>query len=220
MLDPYAALTEALVDATERLDDRAFDLQLRRAMCLGSGSAMVDRVILPALERIGTRWHEGSLSVAQEHFASHRLGASMRELLRLSTAEEAEPRTLIACFADEEHDIGALAVAMHLALWGTRPLFLGARTPPAALRTAVEGVRPKLVALSVTMPPSGTRARELVAQYGHACEGVPWMVGGAGASAIADLVQQAGGLLAPHDPGKLRNQVRQAIHSRGPVALP
>ena len=191
--DPYAAAVDAILVAVERFDDIAFDHEVRRAMFLGSSGAIVDRVLVPTLERIGDLWHEGELSVAQEHFASHRLGTLMRDLARLAVDDAAGHRTLVACFADEEHDIGALSLTMRLAAWGTRPLFLGARTPPGAVRTAVEGVGPKLVALSVTVAPPRARARELVEGYSSACGAVPWMVGGAGAEAIGDSGAQGGG---------------------------
>jgi MerR family transcriptional regulator, light-induced transcriptional regulator len=209
--DSYAAAVDAILDAVTRFDDVGLDRQLRRAMFLGSTGAVADRVILPALERIGSKWHDGELSVAQEHFGSHRLGTTMRDLVRLSVREDAEIRTVVACFADEEHDIGALAAAMRLAIWGLRPIFLGARTPPDAVRSAVEGLSPKLVALSVSVAPRRQRARDLVIGYASACAGVPWMVGGAGAVAIASLVLKAGGLIAPSDTRQLRALVRRAV---------
>ncbi len=210
-VNPHVASVEALVAAVSRFDDVAFDWHLRRAMFLGSTTAVVDRVVVPTLERIGDLWHEGELSVSQEHFASHRLETLMRDLLRLSLAEGAEERVIVACFADEEHEIGALAVAMRLASWGTRPLFLGARTPPIAVGAAVTATSPKLVALSVCMVPARARARELVDGYASACGDVPWMVGGDGAEAIGDLVRKAGGRIAPSDPAAVRVEVRRAL---------
>lgn len=211
-VDPHAAAVNALVAAVVRFDDLAFDFQVRRAMFLGSSTAVVDRVVVPTLQRIGDMWHEGELSVSQEHFASHRLGTLMRDLLRLSVSEENHDRTIVACFADEEHDIGALAVALRLASWGTRPVFLGARTPPGAVQTAVEATTPKLVALSVSVAPARARARELVDGYSSACGGVPWIVGGEGAEGIADLVRKAGGHVAPAEPGAVRAEIRRLLH--------
>jgi DNA-binding transcriptional MerR regulator/methylmalonyl-CoA mutase cobalamin-binding subunit len=212
-VEPYAQSVNGILDAIERFDDVELDRQLRRAMFLGSTGAVADRVILPALERIGGKWHDGEFSIAQEHFGSHRLGTTMRDLVRLSVREDAEIRTVVACFADEDHDIGALAAAMRLATWGLRPIFLGARTPPDAVRSAVETLSPSLVALSVSIPPPRPRARELVDAYASACKGVPWMVGGAGAKAVARLVKRAGGLIAPEDTDQLHALVRRAIAS-------
>ena len=101
---------------------------------------------------------------------------------------------------------------MRLASWGTRPVFLGARTPPGAVQTAVEATTPKLVALSVSVAPARARARELVDGYSSACGGVPWIVGGEGAEGIADLVRKAGGHVAPAEPGAVRAEIRRLLH--------
>jgi DNA-binding transcriptional MerR regulator/methylmalonyl-CoA mutase cobalamin-binding subunit len=212
-----ASAVEGILTAVEAFDDVGLDRQLRRAMFLGSTGAVADGVILPALERIGDRWHEGTLSVAQEHFGSHRLGTTMRDLVRLSVREDATIRAIVACFADEDHDIGGLAAALRFALLGLRPIFLGARTPPEAVRSAVASMSPKLVALSVSLTPTRPRARELLVGYAEACAGVPWFVGGAGAVPMAALIRKVGGLLAPPEPHRLRDLIRRAL---GSDALP
>jgi DNA-binding transcriptional MerR regulator/methylmalonyl-CoA mutase cobalamin-binding subunit len=209
--DSFAAAVDGILEAVAKFDDVSLDKHLRRAMFLGSTGAVADRVILPALERIGDRWHQGQLTVAQEHFGSYRLGTTMRDLLRLSVHEDARALAVVACFADEDHDIGALAAAMRLANWGLRPIFLGARTPPEAIKSAVEGLAPKMVALSISLAPKRPRARELVEGYAEACGEVPWMVGGAGAQAIAPLVRKAGGVVAPDDGRALRALVRRIL---------
>jgi DNA-binding transcriptional MerR regulator/methylmalonyl-CoA mutase cobalamin-binding subunit len=214
--DSYAAAVDGILEAVGKFDDVALDQHLRRAMFLGSTGAVADRVILPALERIGDRWHEGALSVAQEHFGSYRLGTTMRDLLRLSVREDARVQAVVACFADEDHDIGALAAAMRLANWGFRPIFLGARTPPEAVKTAVEDLSPRLVALSVSVVPRKPRARALIAEYAAACGSVPWMVGGAGATVMAAAIDKAGGRVAPPDARTLRAFVRRILAEAEP----
>ena len=212
--DAYAQAARGLVEAITRFDDVAIDEQLRRVLFLGTSTSVFDRVLAPALVRVGELWHDGQLSVAQEHLASQRIAAIVRDLTRLVTRDEADERAVVACFADEEHEIGALGIAMRLAVWRMRTVFLGARTPPGAIRTAVESLAPKLVALSVTVPVERSRARELVDGYASACARVPWLVGGAGVDAIADLVRKAGGLVAPSDASSLRAAVRLALGRR------
>jgi DNA-binding transcriptional MerR regulator len=209
--DAYADAVRALVDAVVRFDDVALDAELRRVFYLGPSTAAYDRVLAPALVQVGVMWHDGRISVAQEHLASQRIGAVVRDITRLVQHEESEDCAVVACFADEEHEIGALGVAMRLSIWRLRSVFLGARTPPVAIRTAVEALAPKLVALSTTVPVERARARELVDGYASACGNVPWLVGGAAADGIADLVRKAGGLLAPSDASSLRAAVRLAL---------
>jgi len=210
-LDPYAASHAAVLAAVLEFDDEALDFELRKLLFLGSTTAILDRVLSPVLHEIGRRWHEGELSVAQEHLASHRLGTMLRDLSRLAPGADGASRILLACFADDEHELGLLSAGTRLSTWGYRPVFLGARTPPPAIRSAVQAMSPALVALSVTITPNRPRARELVEEYAAACGTVPWLIGGAAASGVADIVRASGGLVAPEDPTLLRAFVRSAI---------
>ena len=213
--DAFQAAASGIVDAIALLDDARFDEQLRRAMLLGPSTAVFERVLAPALARVGELWHEGAMSIAEEHFASQRIGQVVRELTRLLVRDDADGTAIVACAADEEHEIGALGVAMRLATWGLRPVFLGARTPPAAVRAAVETVKPRLVALSFTLLPARDRAEELVSDYARACRQTPWIVGGATALGMADIVEKAGGRVT-HDVPSLRAAVRIVSEGHGP----
>jgi DNA-binding transcriptional MerR regulator len=218
-LDPYAVFAEALMDAVTRFDDAGLDRQLRRLLLLGSTTTLLDRVLVPVLREIGQRWHRGEISVAQEHLASQRLGTLLRDLLQLSPGSESHSRALLACFADDEHELGLLGTAMRFSGWGLRPVFLGARTPPGAVRSAIEAISPALVALSVTITPERARARELVDDYASACAAVPWIVGGVGAGAIADMIRTRGGEVEPEDPSALRGVLRTMLE-RGAAKPP
>lgn len=209
--DPYAVSVDALLDAVLAFDTDALEEQLRRLTFLGTTSVLVDRVLTPVLHEIGRRWHDGELSIAQEHFASQRLSTLLRDLVRLLPGAEGDRRVVLASFADDEHELGLLGTAVRFSGWGLRPVFLGARTPPGAVRSAVASVTPVFVALSVTIAPNRSRARELVDDYGNACAEVPWVVGGAAAAAIGDLVRSQGGHIAPDDPALLRELVDELV---------
>ncbi len=205
--DAYAAAVEALLDAVARFDDDALDETLRRVMFLGTPLMVLERVLRPALHSIGTMWEKGEISVAQEHLASHRIGTFMRESLRFSPGANAQDRVLLACFADDDHELGMVGVAMRLSEWGLRPVILGARTPPSAIAAAVNALSPRLVALSITIAPPEERLRELCRDYAHACGSVPWLVGGAAASSVAAHVEGNGGVLVPPSTDALKAMV-------------
>jgi DNA-binding transcriptional MerR regulator len=210
----FAGAVEALTSAIRRLDDLTFEAQLRRASYLGSATAIFERVLVPTLHKVNSLLCNGSISIAHEHFASQRIATLIRDFTRLATPDDPKGVAVVACFADEHHEIGALGVALKLATWGLRPIFLGARTPPPAIHTAVGVLVPKLVALSVTVPPDRARARELVDGYAGACGPTPWAVGGPATETMADLVQNAGGIIAPPNTAGLRALVRSLTRPR------
>ncbi len=210
----YATAAAAIVNAVERFDIDALDEHLRAAMFLGSTTAILDDVLVPAMRALGDKWHAGQISVAQEHAASQRVGQSMRDLVRLATPRDHHGTVILACFAHDDHELGVLTTAARVSTWGLRAVVLGARTPPGAIRDAVEALHPVLVGLSVTVAPPNPSARELVDDYASACGRVPWMVGGAGVRAIAERVQARGGLVAPDDHASLETIVRRAVSSQ------
>ena len=207
-IDPHAAAAEAIVEAVTAFEPSQVDAAVRHALALGSATTVFDRVLAPALTEIGERWHDGRLSIAQEHLATCVIEGAASSMLRLVQSEHADRTAIVACFADEAHSMPPLGFALHLAAWGYRVVRLGARTPPGAVAHAVRELSPNLVALSATVAPPAHRARELVEEYAIACRGVPWLVGGSGTPPMAELITARGGeVVETYDPRKLKGFV-------------
>jgi DNA-binding transcriptional MerR regulator len=192
--DPYLRAGEAILSAIEDFEPQGVERAIRGAMFLGSASTVYQRVIGPTMRSVGERWHEGSFSVAQEHMATEALGSAARDMLRLLDPPSSAPEAILACFADEDHALPLYGVAFALVQWGYRPVLLGAKTPPSAIRHAVESIQPALVGLSVSIPPPAYRARELVDSYAEAVGPVPWVVGGAGVEPMAEAIEASSGI--------------------------
>lgn len=144
-------LRHAVVAAARALDAVALDAALDRAFASTSTEQVLNHVLRPAAVEIGELWAAGLLSVASEHMASATFVARMHELLAaLAPASATAPVALVACLPDEQHEVGALAVALHLEQRGYRAIYLGQGLPIEDLERACEQVAPALVALSVT----------------------------------------------------------------------
>ncbi len=212
--DPFVAASARIVEATVRFDPDALELEVGRTLSLGSSLAIFDRTIAPALRRIGELWHDGTITIAQEHLASQILLGTLTDLLRLAQPADASRRIALACFADEDHGLALHGVALHFASWGMRTVMIGPRTPPAAIGRVVETLAPDAVALSATMPPTPPRARELVDAYADACRSTIWVVGGAAAEGMRGWVEGRGGIIASPTMPELRKQIDRAIAGR------
>jgi methanogenic corrinoid protein MtbC1 len=161
---------------------------------------------------VGEKWSAGELSVAAEHAGSHVVRTLLANLVRLVTPPAPAPTALLACFGEEQHEIGLLGFALHVASWGYRPLYLGARTPPKALAEAIAAHRPAFVALSVVIAPPLEDARDLLRGYQRVLDDTPWIVGGPAAHEIADLVRRRGGHLAGPRQEDTRALVGRLLH--------
>ncbi|MCH9685188.1 MAG: MerR family transcriptional regulator [Deltaproteobacteria bacterium] len=206
--DPFSQAADAIVRAVEAFDPQQLEGSVRHAMALGAASAVFDRVFRPAMAEIGQRWHDGKVSVGQEHMATQIVETAASTMLGLVQQEDAERTVVVACFADDTHSLAPYGFALHMATWGFRVVRLGARTPPNAIRQAVEELSPSVVGLSCTVTPAGHRARELVEGYAAACGTTPWVVGGSGATDLTEVVTQHGGTIIE---GYEHRQIRAAI---------
>ena len=192
-LDPYEATREAILSAVKRFNAEDLERAMQRTMLLGSGHTIYTNVLGPIMKTIGDMWHDGELSVAQEHMTTEVLGRTARDILRLLQPTPPEGQAVLACFADEQHAFPLFGVAFQTTQWRINPLILGARTPPAAIRHAVEELAPVFVGLSVTVELQPHRARELVEAYAAACGDTRWIVGGAAAESLREHVERSGG---------------------------
>lgn len=212
--DAWTMASRRIEEAVLRWDAGAIEDAVRGALVLGSATQIFERVIAPTQVRIGDLWHEGTVTVAQEHLCSEILHCTTRDLLRLVQREDAPRTVLLGCFAAEEHVLPLHGAAFRFASWGYRIVLLGARTPPEALASAVAAIRPDLVGLSVSITPE--QPGPLLRAYAIACAGTPWFVGGRGAALLGEEIARSGGMPAPEDPGELRDRAEAAIVARRP----
>lgn len=113
-------------------------------------NAVLRDVLLPCLRQIGEGWAGGEVSIAEEHFASQLIRDRLLGLAR-DWDQGRGPRALLACPADERHDIGLICFGLVLSRSGWRITFLGPDTPVAALAEAVATLTPDLIVLSATV---------------------------------------------------------------------
>lgn len=190
-----AEMLEALVAFDRAAADRLYD----RLAGL-SFPERIEEVLMPMLREIGERWARGEVEVTHEHFAA----AFVREKLAwmlgfLSTDPEQRPEAVCAGIPGEEHELGLLAVAVHLAAAGWHVTYLGASVPFADLRRVLEARRPALLCSSVILPVSEAechRVAQALREIAPAETQV--LVGGAGIPAPL-LGTPAEGLALVHD---------------------
>jgi len=127
---------------------------------------LFDETVARAMHRVGELWHEGSVTVADEHFATRtatraveRVGVSVRR-------REGRGRSAVCCAPEGElHELPALCLQVLLESGGWRVRGLGANTPFFTLADAVERHRPDLVCVSATMLLDLERSAREYAQF-------------------------------------------------------
>ncbi len=213
-LDPYLEARRGILEAVERYDFDRLSALARKLLYLGSAVTIFERVVAPAMREIGRRWHDGGISVAQEHMASEIIGRLLHQLLPLVQPTTSERLAVLACFGEDTHTLPLYGVGFRVAQWGYRSLVLGARTPPTAIAATVRNLRPTVIGLSVTVAPAELDGARLAQAYGEAAGDVPWVVGGRGVRSMAEQIQEAGGFIAPTDAAGLEALMRRLADQR------
>lgn len=108
-------------------------------------------ILVESQRVVGTLWHQGKLSVALEHVASH---ITIAEMGRIRSVLKRRPplgkRVAVSCVQGDNHLVGARVIADFLYFDGWEVDFLGIDTPTEALVSFVKDRRCDLVGLSCT----------------------------------------------------------------------
>jgi DNA-binding transcriptional MerR regulator/methylmalonyl-CoA mutase cobalamin-binding subunit len=181
--DALAAEAMARVGA---LDGAGLEAVLRRAAVLLGAVEFLEGVVAPLFRRIGEAWHEGRLSVAQEHLATGVARAEVSRLARSFPVAPGAPVLVVATPAGERHEVGALLVAAAAAVEGWRVAYLGADLPAPEIAGAVRETGARAVALSsVYVADAEVVGSEIEALRRLLPAEVPLLLGGAGVAALA-----------------------------------
>lgn len=185
---------EALRHALDGFDEPRAQAAIDRLLMRLSPTTVLRDVVLPYLHDLGERWGEGTVTVAQEHFASNVLRGRLAGLA-LGWGAGSGPRALLACPPGELHDIPLMIFGIALNRVGWRVTYLGSNTPLPDLRQAVEVTEPDLVVLAAvasnTLADIADELTELGSRY-------PVAIAGSGATAA--LADRIGARLLSGDP--------------------
>ena len=155
--DPFEA---ALLDGNQRnavsiMDD-----------CLDRGCSLVDfelHVIQPSLYRIGEKWQDNRVTIAQEHMATAMVHSVMTVgLHRSRTPVPRNKRVLLACVEGNHHAVGLRMVADAFQLDGYDVQYLGSNVTTRALVQHALDWKPDLIGLSVSFPQQLRMARLVI----------------------------------------------------------
>jgi excisionase family DNA binding protein len=191
----WAAPADRLYSAIVTGDETQARQRLER---LATGVAVLDlceRVIAPAMRRIGDDWGAGRVSIAQEHRAS----AICERLIALHAAQPAgRPRgTVVATTPPgERHGLPALMAAAILREDRWLVHHLAADLPFTEVTRLARDVQADLVVLSSATVDSGRRAMEATSEIAAACPGLDVLIGLPGDS-LDDLRQFARDIREP-----------------------
>ena len=147
LVDQGSLLPDSVMAAVERWDSAEAERELALLAAVLAPRELVHRVALPLIRRVGEAWHEGTLTIAQEHMTSALLRNLVGALVPLYRRTSPASRLLFATPAGELHEFGILLSAMLAAGGGLGIVYLGANLPSEEIVAAARRTAPQAVVL-------------------------------------------------------------------------
>lgn len=126
---PLDALYHDLLAALLELDGAAADRVIGEAHALYASEDVMLDIYPRIMVELGYRWHDGLITTATEHYASSYIQGRLHQLLALAGYNSVGPRTIVACAPGDQHELGALTLAVMLRREGYAVTFLGPNNP-------------------------------------------------------------------------------------------
>ncbi len=148
---PAADIFAPVLSALDRFDSTRAGDELSRLAAVLAPRDLVYQVVVPLMQEVGTRWHDDTLSIAQEHLVSQMLRNLLGGMMRLLRPANPTMKMILATPAGESHEFGILAAAMLVSIAGIEPVYLGPDLPASEISQSAERISARVILLGITM---------------------------------------------------------------------
>ena len=151
------------LEAIRNLDNQRLEDILIQAAVEFSRPQLLEEVITPLMNQVGSGWQEGTIRISSEHMASEIIRSFLATIRPRSRMQQTSgPSIVIATPVGQFHCIGAFTIAVTAELEGWQTNYLGSNLPAIDIIQAVTKNNSKAVGLSITYPPDDPKlAQEL-----------------------------------------------------------
>ncbi|WLR54744.1 MerR family transcriptional regulator [Mesobacillus subterraneus] len=151
-IDKYGELKEKLYQALINLDTQEANQIADLAFSLYDFEEVFHHILVHVLYKVGDEWENGSISVAQEHFATQFIINRCTQFLRVLPVNPSLPKVLAFCPEGEQHQIGLMVFSLFLKKKDHDVIYLGPNTPLEGLADLIKLKNIKVVSISMTNP--------------------------------------------------------------------
>jgi methanogenic corrinoid protein MtbC1 len=186
---------ESSIAAVRRFDTVLLEATLTRANLALGALQMIERVIVPFINRIGEMWHEGTMRVMHEHLATSVIRTFCTNLKSMQDLPAAAPTIVVTTPAGQVHELGALIVALLARHQGWNTVYLGPNLPAEEIAAAADASQARAVALSIVYPADDPAlAQELQKLRNYLRAEVRLIVGGRAKEGYARTLEAVGAI--------------------------
>lgn len=186
------AWRDEVLAAAAALDQRRVSQVLNEVLAALTPLKAYEQVLVPLQREVGERWHAGAFSVAQEHLVTQEVRARVISLLH-AAPDSGRRRVVLACFPEEQHELGLLGAALRMRHAGLSVTLLGQRMPAAEVGRLARELKAELVGLSAVTDHGAQDFEDSLSRIvAGVPRGTPIWVGGEAARVHQDVCERLG----------------------------
>ena len=185
-------LVKAAAAAIRNFDQDALDSIFDKSALAYGYSGLLELVVIPVIQQVGSDWHNGSLTSAGEHAATSFIKDYLTRSVRPFSLGENAPIIVVTTPAGQLHELGAFIGSCQASKSGWKTIYLGPSLPADEIAGAVVKLKATALLLSIVYPIDDPQmASELQRLRKLLPEGLSILVGGSGSQnykqALSDI---------------------------------
>jgi len=177
-------------EAIQKLDAEKLETELLKASISLSQPDLIEKLLIPLLEKTGQNWEAGKIRVINEHLASTVIGPFLFNLIDSYKIPNTAPKILFTTPMGQQHEFGALLASAVAAYSGWKAIYLGCNLPVVDFINAAEKMKPKAVAISIIYPPDDLQLKNDLLKLKMLNKEIAIFAGGRAASTYLDVLDQ------------------------------
>ena len=177
-------------EAIQKLDAEKLETELLKASISLSQPDLIEKLLIPLLEKTGQNWEIGKIRVINEHLASTVFIPFLFNLIDSYKIPITAPKILFAAPMGQQHEFGALLASAVAAYSGWKAIYLGSNLPVVDFINAAERMEPKAVALSIIYPPNDIQLKNELLKLKLLNKEIAIFAGGRAAFTYLDVLDQ------------------------------
>ena len=194
-LDDISADTSSVINSCieviKAYDGKALETLLLKASSKMSQPQLIENLIIPLVYKVGDMWHDGTIRVANEHLASAVIRSFLTNLIDQHIPAENAPIIISATPRGQDHELGALIVAVVAAAVGWKVIYLGPNLPVEEIAAVSENLEAKVIGLSIVYPNDDPQLKkDLINLNKMLPSNVSLIVGGRAAKGYLDVLDE------------------------------
>jgi len=154
-------LRAAWIEACLSFDRESANEVLAHAFALFSPEIVCIQLIQESLVQIGDGWHQGTVTVQQEHFTSTLSEQKLETLIAAAPSPTRRERIVVSAAPGERHTFGLLLLTYLLRRRGWDVINLGADVPVEDFDSTIMDLKPQLVIVSAQLFQTAASIREV-----------------------------------------------------------